>query len=122
MRDRFFLAATVLTLLAVAAPSWADRPRRIFVPSDSKAAYYILENTSTGGSRRIVVTQRDGPSGRSYARREIDCRTQSYRYLGEGDTLQDAQRDGPRSQMGPTVAGSISDVVLRTACAFAAPN
>jgi hypothetical protein len=61
----------------------------------------------------------DVPSdpGVSYARREIDCAAMTFRYLGEGDTLEQANSDSPNpGDMGMLTDGSISDVISEYAC------
>lgn len=62
--------------------------RRLFVPSDTKASYYLTEVSSLGGNLSIV-TKRLGPIGQSFSKREIDCSANMFRYLGDGETLEE---------------------------------
>lgn len=65
-----------------------------------------------------VVSQRDGASGRSFARREIDCSAYTYRYLGEGDTETEAAADNPNmGDMSELTGTSASSDVANAACA-----
>lgn len=90
---------------------------RFKVPSDPKADYYLLDVTKGKGGNIIATTRREGPSGTSFARREIDCRGNKARYVGEGDTLAATKRAGYHvGEMGDLVDGSISDVASRFAC------
>ena len=58
---------------------------------------------------------RIGPSGVSYALREVNCKTHKAFYLGEGDT-QEAAMHGVKSGNGNLNPGSISWEVARFAC------
>lgn len=64
-----------------------------------------------------VVTRRDGPSGTSFARREIDCNAMTFRYLGEGDTREELTKEGYNvGKMSELTEGSISTEVSNYAC------
>lgn len=87
------------------------------VPSDSKARYALLNVVKSTGGLIIATTRRDGSSGPSFARREIDCAAQTYRYIGEGDTLDQANLPAPNpGEMSELVTGLISDVSVKFAC------
>jgi hypothetical protein len=92
---------------------------RIVVRSDPGVAYHLIRMTADEGGLLTIVTRRDGPSGTSFSRRELDCIAAQFRYLGEGDLLEDAERDGPATKLAPLVDGSISDAIARHACAKA---
>lgn len=90
----------------------------IAVPSDPRASYSAVERRSLGPDRVEIITRREGPSGVTFARREVDCRALTFRYLGEGDTLAQARRPGPPpTRMAQLVEGSISYHVVHFACA-----
>jgi len=89
--------------LSAAHPALAQP---ITVPSDPRASYQALQ----------VTPRRGGPSGTSYALREVDCRSDRFRYLGEGDTREAALRRASRDALGPLFEGSISWHVARFAC------
>jgi hypothetical protein len=87
-------------------------------PSDPGARYRILSVKRLPGPRLEVLSRRVGPSGTSFARREIDCRAVTYRYLGEGDSRAEAERDSPNpGSMTELTATSASADVAVEACA-----
>jgi len=90
----------------------------IGAPSDPGAEYRILSITRMPNGNLEVLSRRDGRSGTSFARREIDCDAETYRYLGEGDTREQALRDGPNpGPMSEVTGTSASSDVLSAACA-----
>lgn len=89
----------------------------IAIPSDSRARYEAISVTKRQDGLVEIITRRQGPSGTSFARREVDCRRRMFRYIGEGDTLEEAQRPAPNpGQMAALVKGSISYEVVQFAC------
>ena len=89
----------------------------IIVRSDPGASYLLISKGKLPNGNLEVVTQRSGPSGVSFARREVDCSSMTFRYLGEGDTLAEAKEDGPNpGQMAEAMSTSISGEVSRSAC------
>jgi nitrate reductase NapE component len=85
------------------------------VPSDPKAEYFVLEIKSLRQGLREITTRREGPSGTSFATRQVQCRPFKFRYVAEGDTYETLKRDDS-FPFGPLVEGSISDVISRYAC------
>lgn len=114
---------SVAVLLAAACGDKSQGPHahtgdgeKVVVPSDPKATYFILDRAGTT-ERPIVTTKRIGPSGTSYTRRECDCNNRTWRYLAEGDTLEELEASPkPNEPMGPLVEGSIADVMWQHAC------
>ena len=89
----------------------------IAAPSDPGASYRILNIDPIGSGNLEVLSRRDGPSGTSFARREIDCNSYTYRYLGEGDTREEAAIDGPNiGAMTELTGTSASSDVANAAC------
>lgn len=89
----------------------------IAVPSDPRARYELVSKIRRDDGLVEITTRRQGPSGTSFARREVDCRRRLFRYLGEGDALKEARRLAPSpGRMSPLVDGSISDHIVRFAC------
>jgi hypothetical protein len=87
------------------------------VPSDPRATYHLLQWSTLPNGHREALTGREGPSGISYARREIDCEGMRFRYLGEGDTRAEAEADAPnRGEMAELIPGSISTEVSEYVC------
>ena len=105
-------------LIAVAAVPAAAQP--VPVPSDANARYQALNVTRKLNGHVEILTRRDGPSGRSFALREVDCRSDRFRYLGEGDTREEALQRHAHDQLSPLLEGSISWHVARFACRSAA--
>ena len=88
------------------------------VNSDPGVTYYLVDSSKLSNGNLEVTTERNGSSGRSYARREINCGNMTFRYLGEGDTLDEAKIDGPNlGAMSEAMSTSISGEVSRYACA-----
>lgn len=112
MRPTLPAAVAILALAASAASA-----QSIAVPSDPRARYEAVSTTKRPDGLVEIITRRQGPSGVSYARREVDCRRRTFRYVGEGDTLDEAKRPGPNpGQMAELVQGSISWHVVQFAC------
>ena len=89
----------------------------IRVVSDPSARYQLLSLSRLPNGNLQVLTRRDGRSGTSFARREVNCRTMTFRYLGEGDTLKQALRNTPsQGRMAEAMPGSITGEVARFAC------
>lgn len=111
---RFILALVFGGFSGVAS---AQEFQTVSVPSDPNAGYKIAKLDGFQRSALVVISQRKGPSGTSYSIREINCLNQTFRYMAEGDTLQEAVaniRDTDR--MAPLVAGSISYHIVQAAC------
>ena len=90
---------------------------QISVASDPSARYQLLSLSKLPNGNLQVLTRRDGRSGTSFARREVNCSAMTFRYLGEGDTLKQAQRNTPnRGRMSEAFRDSISGEVSRFAC------
>jgi hypothetical protein len=89
----------------------------ISVPSDPGAAYRLLRWSRLPNGHLEALSRRDGPSGTSFARREIDCGAMKFRYLGEGDTLEQALADSPNpGDMSELTPESISTYVSEFVC------
>jgi hypothetical protein len=88
---------------------------KIEVWSDPKATYTDEGSGTLPNGNIWITTRRDGPSGVSFARREIDCKAGEFRYTQEGDTLEGMSDDAP-SDMAPLTEGSISTLVSDYAC------
>jgi hypothetical protein len=126
-----------LTILAAGAPAfgqvqdlrdvpdeklrhWLKPGDPISVPSDG-ARYSLVDFTPTTGAQVVVTTKRVGRSGTSFARRLIDCRAQTFAYIGEGDTLAELDENIKKRQKNPDpltayVDQSISWYIARASC------
>lgn len=108
------LASIASSFLATGAFS----AESVNVPSDSSANYgIVVRDVGFGREALIVISKRDGSSGTSYSIREVNCNNQTFRYMGEGDTLEEAMDSlDDKSKMSPLVEGSISYYIVRAAC------
>ena len=107
----------ILPFLLLMQPYAGQAQTPIPVPSDPRAGYRLMGVTSGPYSHLIAVTRREGPSGVSFARREINCQNRQFRYLGEGATQADAMRDSPNiGAMSALTSGSISTEVSAFVC------
>lgn len=88
----------------------------ISVPSDPAANYTLISIEAAEGGLVSITNQRDGPSGRSYARRLVDCRDMTFRYTGDSDTLERLRDTEPGASLSPLFEGSISYHISRYAC------
>ena len=99
------------------AHNTAPAGEAVNVASDPRAQYWILSKTKMPNGHLEVLSRRVGPSGESYARREVDCDARTVRYIGEGDTLEEAKADAPNpGRMTEPVWESITGVITDRAC------
>jgi hypothetical protein len=103
-----FLFATSLAFHASA--------EQVFVPTDPSAKYTVLDITRQPNGLVEITTQRDGKSGTSYSKRLVDCANATFKYLGDGDTVEAMRSSKPDPYMAELVAGSISAYVSEYAC------
>jgi len=94
-----------------------SQPEAVPVPSDPRAIITLLTWREMPNGNREALTLRRGPSGDTYSRREIDCSARTFRYLGTGDTLEEAQLDRPDPGMAALTDQSISTYVSDFVCA-----
>jgi hypothetical protein len=88
-----------------------------FPVNSDTAKYRLLGQRTLPNGNLEVLTERTGTSGTSFARREIDCDAGTFRYLGEGDTQDEAERDSPNpGAMGILIYPSISSETAEFAC------
>jgi hypothetical protein len=86
------------------------------VPSDPKAKYFVLDLQWLNQSVFEITTRREGVSGTSYSKREIDCSKMQFRYTGDAGSLIELSRQNLDSAFGSLVEGSISQVVSSYVC------
>jgi hypothetical protein len=90
------------------------------IPSDSRASYRLLKWSRLPNGHLEALTRRDGPSGTSFERHEIDCEAMTYRELGEGDSKEEALKDVPNmGHMAELTPESISSYTADLVCAKA---
>lgn len=86
-------------------------------PADPNATYSLLSLKPGEGGNIIAMTRRIGSSGTSYSNREIDCGSQLARYIGEGDTREEAEKPAPNpGEMATLVEGSSTWAAVQAAC------
>lgn len=113
---KIFAPALVFSLLVSISNS--ALAERVLVPSDPEATYDIeVMDVGKGKAALMVVGRRVGPSGTSFTAREVNCVNETFRYVGEGDTLEAMKSNiNDRAHMAPLVEGSISYHILKAAC------
>lgn len=115
MHNRLVYAFATLLLSSFYCANAVAREYELSVPSDIKARYTVIEKI-TKGNLRTITTRREGPSGTSFAKREVDCQRRMSRYIGTGDTLPEMKASKPGETMNSPVEGSISYYVTLEAC------
>ena len=94
---------------------------KINVPSDPRAAYFLesLKGCDDGMiivlNRRLAPRDEKGKREVSYACRAILPEEGIFKYLGEGESLQEVEAQKRESRWVPLIAGSISADVCRFA-------
>lgn len=89
----------------------------ISVPTDARAEYHLISKAERTDGFLEVVTRRDGPSGRSYSRRIIDCDAMTFAYAGEGDSWAEfSSASKTPDKQAVLTPGSISTYVSVFAC------
>lgn len=116
MRFGFLLIALLLYVDTAAAAEV------VFVPSDARATHTVLSMTRLNNGLVRVLNRRDGLSGTTFTRREVNCRLNQVRNLGSAETMAELARARPDQRFAPLVSGSIADVISRHACARAGPT
>jgi hypothetical protein len=102
----------------VAEPSIASVDNSTAYASDPNARFEILSTTKLSNGNIEVLNKRVGPSGTSFSLREISCSKYTYRYLGEGDTLEEAMKNGANpGGMSALTGTSASSDIADAACA-----
>lgn len=88
---------------------------RIYVRSDPNAEYFLIERAGPK-DKRTATTLRIGKSGAGYSKRLFNCGASLVKYLGTGDTLEQANVLRPDDKFAEIVPGSIADDVRAVAC------
>lgn len=115
---RHILLAALAAAISTTAEAEVIKSTSVSIPTDSGASYKIVvQDVGYGKSALVVISQRIGSSGTSFAIREVNCEASTFRYMGEGDTLDEAMNSvDDTAPMSPLVDGSISDYIVRAAC------
>lgn len=82
----------------------------ITINSDS-AKYFVLEkkfNVNSNKNLRSIVTKRVGSSGTTYSKRLYDCKNNTVKYLGTGDSIEAMNKSKEDANMSPIFTGSIA--------------
>jgi hypothetical protein len=98
-------------------PTTTDAPSllALSVPSDPHAQIYVLEKGEQG-NERTIVTKRVGSSGTSFSKRLYNCKDNTVKYLGSGDSVEAMARSRADAAMGSVQEGSIAYYVGLQAC------
>jgi hypothetical protein len=94
------------------------------IPSDPNGKYEFLRIKQMDNGNVLVVTKRYGKiteidnDGISFTAREINCKNSTFRYIGEGDTIEEmtANRIHASSTMAPLTEKSISSYIAGYSC------
>ena len=113
---RLFRALVALAMVLAPVPALAAEGVPLTVPTDPNARYLVLEVRDKGIGRAEIIIRRDGASGVLFARRRIDCETDTFEYLGEGATLEEMYHSPPAGTVGEIVAGTVTFTVADYAC------
>lgn len=89
--------------------------RPLIVSSDPRADYCEIDRGGTA-DHPTLTSRRVGPSGTSYSIREFDCTNRTWKYLGTGDTLDEAQSGKGAGWASNLVDGSIEASLFRQTC------
>lgn len=95
----------------------ADDGTPYSAPADPNATYSLLTVKPGKAGKIVALTRRSGPSGTSFANREIDCGKQLARYIGEGDSIEEATAPSQNpGMMSPLIEGSSTWAAVQAAC------
>lgn len=83
--------------------------------SDPKATYTDEGSGELPNGNLWIITRRQGPSGVSFSKREVDCAAETFRYMAEGESL-DTMSETNDANLGQLTEGSISTLVSDYAC------
>lgn len=101
-------------------PSPAERGATIGVPTDLKASYSVESVSKTKAGMVRIISKRIGPSGTSYSHRECNCAKSTFRYIGDGETVEAMNARKPDTAftklVGNNGQGSVSYHVCAHAC------
>ena len=92
----------------------------VSVPSDSASYGIVVKDVGFGKEALMVISQRVGKSGTSFAVREVNCYNSTFRYVGESNiSASDAMASAATynaGSMSPLTKGSISYYISNKAC------
>ncbi len=82
----------------------------IVITSDT-AKYFVLEKNmkvNNNKNLRSIVTKRVGSSGVTYSKRLYDCKNNTVKYLGTGNSIEAMNKSKEDAKMSPILNGSIA--------------
>ena len=92
----------------------------VSVPSDSASYGIVVKDVGFGKEALMVISQRVGKSGTSYAVREVNCYNSTFRYVGESNISASHAMASAATynagNMSPLTHGSISYYISNKAC------
>ena len=120
MKQRNTVAATAVLGVLIAAPAWGSKPLPFEFPGEpgGRASYTML--AIEGDGPYIATTRRVSSMFTSFSRREIHCDTGKQRYVGDGESLDQARKPlkRPDKLMVP-VEGSSAWQTVKAVCSWA---
>jgi hypothetical protein len=113
MRSELCLAVALSGLLGASAAFAAEYP--IDIKTDLKGQYFVVEKGGTANNPTLLV-KRVWPKGTYYVKRWFDCKLGTFKFLGEGDTLDAVAKSQPDRDTRAIEQGSIADQLAHHVC------
>lgn len=92
------------------------KPISFSVQADPGVEYVIFDVIKRPDGLVEIISRRWGSSGVSYAKRLVNCRNWTFKYLSEGDTIAELAVPKPDEDMSQLTPGSSSTVVSYYGC------
>ena len=103
-----------LYLLCIAPALAAEYP--IQIKTDSRGEYFVVDKGGTANNPTLLVKWVGHDGKPYYVKRLFDCKARTAKYLGEGDTLEQAAKPLPDQEMFPLGEGSIESQLANHVC------
>lgn len=122
MKQLALIVFSVLSFGALAQENGAEEisepsPRkRLLIPADPSAPYFILERDGGANRYRAVTVKRVGKENSIYARLAFDCQRNTVRVLGEGRTYYEMKKSTPSSAPAKIAERSVHDYIGTDVC------
>lgn len=81
--------------------------KRLRIPTDRKAKYYVI-HVSGPPEACVLLSQRKGKSGISYSKKIFNLPEKTFKYLGDGDNLEELGKSERDADMAELVRHSIA--------------
>lgn len=108
---KVLIVLSILVILSVNLFSNMNEEGTPIVIKSDIGKYFILEKNLKVNSNkdlRSIVTKRVGSSGTTYSKRLYDCKNNTVKYLGTGDSIDAMNKSKEDANMSPIFTGSIA--------------